>query len=89
MAGKIKTNKVHYISSSEVFDDHPFAKQALEDSGLYSYGENSLSLVSRDKLIEGLEGLDIEDDDVQEEVDGAVEYLQGLPATIYIDLEDM
>jgi hypothetical protein len=72
-----------------VFDDHPFAKQALEDSGLYSYGENSLSLVSRDKLIEGLEGLDIDDDDVQEEVDGAVEFLRELPVTVYIDLEDM
>lgn len=92
MAKTKKGNRITYISCEEVFEDRPLAKQALEDSGEFSYGENDLSLVSRDKLIDVLNKLDIDEDDEDDtlsEIAECVEYLQELPATMYIDLETM
>ncbi len=86
---KAKFNKIQYISSAEVFDNRPFAKQELENSGEFSYGDNDLSLVSRDKLIKVLEGLKLDYGDEEADVDACVAFLKTLPATIYIDLEDM
>lgn len=85
----LKPNKVQYIPASEVFEDRPFAKGALEDSGAFSYGENDISLVVRDKLIAALKELELQYGDEEEEVDQAIAFLETLPATMYIDLEDM
>lgn len=87
---KLKPSKVKYISSSEVFDGRPHAKEAFDDAGEFSYGENDLSLVKRDKLLAALKALDIDGDtDVSDEVDKCIEFLEGLDPELYIDLEDM
>jgi hypothetical protein len=86
---KLKGTRIRYISCEEVFEGRPFAKQALVDSGLFSYGENYISLVIRDKLMQALRGLEIEDDDTGDDVEACLVFLKTVEPEMFIDLEPL
>lgn len=87
---KLKPQTIQYVNVSDVFEDNRLALTAFEDSGKHSYGDNDLTLVLRDTMINNMKDIKKESEDKEEtaEIDVVIEALKELDAATYIDLEN-